>query len=278
MIPASASPPKEFAISDVAEYFGVSERRIRDLLARGELRGRREGKRKWVIDMDAVIEFAERAPHRKGRRLSNEAQWAILCLLDCRDLDWIDPVLKSRTIHRITTWTAEQLAEAVATRGPKPSGVKFPLMRMQSSWLDEATSFSDRKRERALARGRTVLAQWPAHYRAHYWREHGMPVGAAQDAPDIPRTRASVKRSAGLPLPPVESKDSIRRRPAMSMTAISAAEQAERERIIAAAIHSGEMEGLHVTEATKADTDKYIAGELDLDELAAKVRARYGIA
>lgn len=45
------------------------------------------------------------------------------------------------------------------------------------------------------------------------------------------------------------------------MTAISAAEHAERERIIAAAIHSGEMEGLHVTEATKADTDKYIDGD-----------------
>lgn len=63
----------------------------------------------------------------------------------------------------------------------------------------------------------------------------------------------------------------------MSMTSISVAEQAERERVIAAAIHSGEMEGLSVTEATRADADKYVAGELDLDELAEKVRARYGI-
>ena len=43
------------------------------------------------------------------------------------------------------------------------------------------------------------------------------------------------------------------------------------------AIHSGEMEGLSVTDATKADTDEYVTGQIDLDELAAKVRARYGI-
>lgn len=63
----------------------------------------------------------------------------------------------------------------------------------------------------------------------------------------------------------------------MSTTRITTAEQAERERVIAAAIHSGEMEGLSVTDETRADTDKYVAGELDLDELATKVRARYGI-
>ncbi len=63
----------------------------------------------------------------------------------------------------------------------------------------------------------------------------------------------------------------------MSTTTISAAERAERERVIAEAIHSGEMEGLRVTDATKADTDKYVAGEIDLDQLAAMVRARYGI-
>ena len=63
----------------------------------------------------------------------------------------------------------------------------------------------------------------------------------------------------------------------MSITRISTAEQAERERVIVAAIHSGEMEGLCVTDETRADTDKYIAGALDLDELATTVRARYGI-
>lgn len=64
----------------------------------------------------------------------------------------------------------------------------------------------------------------------------------------------------------------------MPITTITAAERIERERKVAEAIHSGEMEGLHMTDATKTDTDKYAAGEFDLAELEARVRARYGIA
>jgi hypothetical protein len=64
----------------------------------------------------------------------------------------------------------------------------------------------------------------------------------------------------------------------MPMTTITAAERTERERIVTEAIHSGEMEGLHISEATKADADRYIVGQIDLEELGATVRARYGIA
>lgn len=64
----------------------------------------------------------------------------------------------------------------------------------------------------------------------------------------------------------------------MSITTITTAQRAERERQVAEAIHSGEMEGLSTSEATKADADKYVAGEIDLAELEARVRTRYGIA
>lgn len=63
----------------------------------------------------------------------------------------------------------------------------------------------------------------------------------------------------------------------MSITTSTPAQRAERERQVAEAIHSGEMEGLPTSDATKADADKYIAGEIDLAELEARVRARYGI-
>lgn len=52
---------------------------------------------------------------------------------------------------------------------------------------------------------------------------------------------------------------------------------AERARRVSEAIHSGEMEGLTVTTATRADADEYIAGRIDSDELVARVRARYGL-
>lgn len=64
----------------------------------------------------------------------------------------------------------------------------------------------------------------------------------------------------------------------MSITTIAAAQRVERERQVAEAIHSGEMEGVLTSEATKVDADRYVAGEIDLAELEARVRARYGIA
>ncbi|NKE08598.1 antitoxin VbhA family protein [Kocuria subflava] len=37
------------------------------------------------------------------------------------------------------------------------------------------------------------------------------------------------------------------------------------------------MEGLQTTSETRADTGQYVAGEISLTELEARVRRRYGI-
>lgn len=58
---------------------------------------------------------------------------------------------------------------------------------------------------------------------------------------------------------------------------MTATTEAERERRVAEAVHSGEMEGLRVTPATRADAQEYIAGRIDSDELVARARARYGL-
>ena len=52
---------------------------------------------------------------------------------------------------------------------------------------------------------------------------------------------------------------------------------AERERRVAEAIHSVEMEGLPVTAAGRQDAAEYVAGRIDSDELVARARARYGL-
>lgn len=52
---------------------------------------------------------------------------------------------------------------------------------------------------------------------------------------------------------------------------------AERERYVAEAIHSSEMEGLSVSEAFREDSQEYIAGRIDSDELVARARARHGL-
>lgn len=60
------------------------------------------------------------------------------------------------------------------------------------------------------------------------------------------------------------------------MTA-STVTSAERQRRVAEALHSGEMEGFTVDPATKNDSDDYVAGVIDSDELVARARARYGL-
>lgn len=64
----------------------------------------------------------------------------------------------------------------------------------------------------------------------------------------------------------------------MASTTITKTTRAERERRVAEALHSGEMEGLHVTPPTRADAEDYVAGRIDSDELVARVRVRYGLA
>ena len=51
--------------------------------------------------------------------------------------------------------------------------------------------------------------------------------------------------------------------------------QAERERRVAEALHSIQMEGLHVSAAGRADAQEYIDGTIDSDQLVARARARY---
>ena len=65
----------------------------------------------------------------------------------------------------------------------------------------------------------------------------------------------------------------------MSNTIQTTIAPAERARRIALeqAEHSGEMEGLHIDPATRADAEEWVAGRIDVDELVARGRARYGL-
>lgn len=63
----------------------------------------------------------------------------------------------------------------------------------------------------------------------------------------------------------------------MSTPTISPEARRERERRVAEAMHSGEMEGFSVSPAGQADAGEYIAGTIDSDELVARARARYGL-
>ena len=53
--------------------------------------------------------------------------------------------------------------------------------------------------------------------------------------------------------------------------------EAQRWFALEQAEHSGEMEGLHIDPATHADAEEWAAGRIDVDELVARGRARYGL-
>lgn len=61
----------------------------------------------------------------------------------------------------------------------------------------------------------------------------------------------------------------------MSVTETRSAEL--RRKAIEDARRSSELEGSRSTPATRADQDAYVRGEIDVDQLGQRVRARYGL-
>lgn len=62
------------------------------------------------------------------------------------------------------------------------------------------------------------------------------------------------------------------------MTVETTSDIERRERAVRDARRSSELEGSHSSEATRADQDAYVRGEIDVDQLGQRVRARYGLA
>jgi hypothetical protein len=58
---------------------------------------------------------------------------------------------------------------------------------------------------------------------------------------------------------------------------ITPVEIARRRSTLDQAEHSGNMEGLHITSAARADGEEYATGRIEIDELVARGRARYGL-
>jgi len=56
----------------------------------------------------------------------------------------------------------------------------------------------------------------------------------------------------------------------------TAAERARR-RIADEAVHSGEMEGLSITDGARADIEEFVAGRIDSDDLVTRAQARHGL-
>ncbi|MCP3877321.1 MAG: helix-turn-helix domain-containing protein [Sulfitobacter sp.] len=85
-------------VVEAAEELGVSPRRVRQMLAEGNLRGERVG-RAWVVEHEALERVAAKRPE-VGRPWRAEAAWAFLALADGREID-VSPVDRVRLRRRL---------------------------------------------------------------------------------------------------------------------------------------------------------------------------------
>jgi excisionase family DNA binding protein len=87
------------AVAEAAVKLGVSERRVRQMLAEGVLPGERIG-RAWVIDSKAIRQLSKRRPE-VGRPWKAQSVWAVLALADGHDIE-LSPVEHSRARRRLS--------------------------------------------------------------------------------------------------------------------------------------------------------------------------------
>jgi len=85
-------------VSDAAAELGVSQRRVRQMLASGELQGDRVG-RSWILSAEEV-ERASRRGVDAGRRWNAASAWAVLCLAAGDEVE-LSPVERSRAKQRL---------------------------------------------------------------------------------------------------------------------------------------------------------------------------------
>ncbi len=97
---------KPMDVSAVAAELGVSDRRVRQMLANGQLRGSRVG-RAWLVERD-VVDDAVRQELPVGRRWRPEAAWALLDLMAGRERE-LSPVDRVRIRRRAEMGLAANL-------------------------------------------------------------------------------------------------------------------------------------------------------------------------
>ncbi len=100
-------------VSQAALKLGVSDRRVRQMLERGELEGQRLGSL-WLID-PIVVERARRRPEI-GRRWSPEAAWALLQIVNGEDPK-VSAVEVSRAKRRLAERGIVDLVIKLSSRG-----------------------------------------------------------------------------------------------------------------------------------------------------------------
>jgi excisionase family DNA binding protein len=109
------------SVADAAVELGVSARRVRQLLASGEMDGQQVG-RSWVIDGAAINRLR---PKRVGRPWSAASAWAVLELAAGGDPE-LSPVERSRARKRLADNGLDGLAVQLRSRSERRAMYAHP--------------------------------------------------------------------------------------------------------------------------------------------------------
>ncbi len=179
-------PECHYSVRQMAGFLCVSDRRVRELIARGELMATRVGERSWAIAVDDALVWQHAHP-RRGRRLTNEAQWALIAELAGGRREWVSPLLRHGTRARIREWTPQQIADAVWQRGPMPEA-----MQDSSGRLPNLTAFEQAERAdvdthmQGVAQIADHQEFWHQRQRYEWWEKRGIEFQDFFAAPDPP--------------------------------------------------------------------------------------------
>lgn len=187
---AGMIPDHHLTVPDAAEYLGVSERRVRDLIVSGDIAGVRVGQRRWAVDAASVVSWGTAHP-RGGRRLTQQSQWALICMLANGTIDWIPPLTAHRTRKRIDEWTPEQIADAVAPAiragWPPWIGPQTPKPHIRA--FEQALSPDPGLRKLGLQHIEDDRTFYFQELRWRWWHDHGVEYDDFWAAPEVPIDR-----------------------------------------------------------------------------------------
>jgi hypothetical protein len=111
------------SVANVASELGISPRRVRQMLADGQLVGERIG-RDWVVDR-ARIEHARRLRHLAGRPWRPASAWAVLAIAGGGGSEF-SPVVRSRARHRLAERGLVELVDRLVARAERRSFYGHP--------------------------------------------------------------------------------------------------------------------------------------------------------
>jgi|GEM_PF-713730 len=110
------SDTSDLTATELAGRLGVTRRRAVDLLASGEISGRRLANGTWLADSDAVARYEVLGERGSGRTLDRDTAWGLLWELSGLDVDWLNARTRARVRQRIRESAAEDLVKAVVKR------------------------------------------------------------------------------------------------------------------------------------------------------------------